>query len=56
MDASLELFGPSHGNWNLREMRGTIRVKSPSGIGFEDNLNRLATSTSSTVNLQIIAD
>ena len=56
VDASLELFGPSHGNWNLREMRGTIRVKSPSGIGFEDNLNRLATSTSSTVNLQIIAD
>ena len=56
VDASLELFGPGHGNWNLREMHGTIRVKSPSGVGFEDNLNRLVNNTSSTVDLQIIPD
>ena len=56
VDASLELFGPSHGNWNLREMHGTIKVKSPKGVRFEDNLDRLSNNTSSTVDLQIIAN
>jgi PKD repeat protein len=54
VDASLELFGPSHGNWNLRSMTGEIKVKSPQGIRFEDNLNKLANTNSSSVNLTIV--
>lgn len=54
VDPSLELFGPSHGNWNLRNLRGEVRVKSPNGIRFYDNLNKLETTNSSTVTLKMV--
>jgi len=55
VDPSLELFGPSHGNWNLRDLRGEVRVKSPNGIRFYDNLNKLETTNSSTVTLRMVS-
>jgi PKD repeat protein len=56
VDASLELFGPSHGNFDLKDLTGEIRVQSPRGIRFEDNLDKLAGTNSSSVNLRIVED
>jgi len=55
VDSSLKLFGPGNGNWKLANLRGEIKVKSPSGIGLSDNLNRLANTSSSSVDLDIVA-
>ena len=54
VDPSLELFGPGHGNWNLKNMRGSIRVKSPRGVKISDNMNKLTTTNSSTVTLKVV--
>ena len=55
VDPSLELFGPSHGSWNLRNLYGQVRVRSPRGIQFSDNLNKLSIPNS-TVTLTVVAD
>lgn len=51
---SLELFGPSKSKWNLKNMYGEIKVRSPRGIQFSDNMNKLATTKSSNVNLKVV--
>ncbi|CAM4414731.1 PKD domain-containing protein [Zobellia nedashkovskayae] len=55
IDPSLELYGPSNNNWDLKDMKGEIRVKSPSGIGLNDNTNKLNNSSSS-VSLKVIEE
>ncbi len=50
---SLELHGPSNTAWDLKDMRGEIRVRSPRGIRLLDTRNKLPTN-SSTVTLKVI--
>ncbi len=55
VDPSLELHGPSYDSWDLKDMRGTIRVRSPRGINLNDTKNALS-SNSSSVNLRVVND
>ena len=54
IDPSLQLFGPGHNNWNLKDIHGQIKVRSPRGIQLSDNMNKLATTKSSSVTLKVI--
>ena len=54
VDPSLKLYGPSHGNWKLANLRGEIRVKSPRGTQLSDNKNKLGTTNASSVNLRVV--
>src|SRR5690606_1898678 len=54
IDPSLQLFGPGHNNWNLKDMHGEIRVRSPHGVKLSDNMNKLATTKSSSVTLKVV--